>query len=40
MQEFYAGLEDRKYLPLADAQKKSLQVKTRLDSSHQDVDVF
>lgn len=30
LQEFYAGLEDRKYLPLGDAQKKSLQV----SSSH------
>ena len=26
MQEFYAGLEDRKYLTLPDAQKKRLQV--------------
>ena len=26
LQEFYAGLEDRKYLPLPEAQKKSLQV--------------
>lgn len=25
-EEFYAGLEDRKYLPLPDAQKKGLQV--------------
>lgn len=28
-EEFYAGLEDRKYLPLPDAQKKGLQVRCR-----------
>ena len=27
MQEFYAGLEDRRYLTLADAQRKAMQVR-------------
>lgn len=29
-EEFYAGLEDRKYLTLADAQKKALQARQHL----------
>jgi len=28
-EEFYAGLEDRKYLPLVEAQKKGLQVRLK-----------